>query len=106
MGDEDIPGFVFAVDEDLLCLVWPAWVFWGNQADLHLPSWTFITSLDGKLLPLFSIDCCLAKRWVFGVEAAVLCLWIIGWVAGNRNEKDTILMDKAKKKKPVIVTVI
>lgn len=43
--------------------------------------------LDGKLLPLFSIDCCLAKRWIFGVEVAVLCLWIIGWVAGNWNEK-------------------
>ena len=59
----------------------------GNQADLYLPSWTFIASLDGKLLPLFSIDCCLAKRWIFGVQAAVLCLWIIGWVAGNWNEK-------------------
>ena len=46
----------------------------GNQADLYLPCWTFITFLDGKLLPLFSIHCCLAKRWIFGVEVAVLCL--------------------------------
>ena len=85
MGDEDILGFIFAVDGDYARCRRPD--IWGNQADLYLPSWAFITSLDGKLLPLFSIDCCLAKHWIFGVEVVVLCLWIIGWVAGNWNEK-------------------
>lgn len=84
MGDEDILGFIFAVDGDY---VWCRRLGYLREADLYLPFWAFITSLDGKLLPLFSIDCCLAKRWIFGVEVAVLCLWIIGWVAGNWNEK-------------------